>query len=92
MRDSYEGVEGLEHFSPDGVYDIFFKVKESEVLRKLFLLLVEKDINFLHELLEAVIWYPLTITVEKAYRWRLTRTAERGIPDFEEAIFQKIHS
>ena len=86
MTDSYAGVEGLEHFSPDGVYDVFFKVKESAVLRKLILLLVEKDINFLHELLEAVIWYPLTITVEKAYQWRLTRTAERGIPDFEEAM------
>ncbi|MED5353709.1 MAG: DUF6178 family protein [Nitrospinota bacterium] len=86
MTDSYDGVEGLEHFSPDGVYDVFFKVKESTALRKLFLLLVEKDINFFHELLEAVIWYPLTITVEKAYQWRLTRTAERGIPDFEEAI------
>ena len=86
MTDSYEGVEGLEHFSPDGVYDVFFKGKESAVLRKLLLLLVEKDINFLHTLLEGVIWYPLTITVEKAYQWRLTRTAERGIPDFEEAM------
>ena len=86
MTDSYEGVEGLEHFSPDGVYDVFFKGKESAVLRKALLLLAEKDINFLHVLLEAVIWYPLTITVEKAYQWRLTRTAERGIPDFEEAM------
>jgi len=86
MTDSYEGVEGLEHFSPDGVYDVFFKIKESVVLRKLLLLLAEKDINFFHEILEAVIWYPLTVTVEKAYQWRLVRTTERGIPEFEEAI------
>nr|MBC8282608.1 hypothetical protein [Nitrospinota bacterium] len=86
MTDSYEGVEGLEHFTPDGVYDVFFKVKESAALRKLFILLAEKDINFLHELLEGVIWYPMTLTVERAYQWRLVRTAERGIPDFEEAI------
>ena len=86
MTDSYEGVEGLEHFSPDGVYDVFFKTKESKPLRKLILLLAEKDIALLHEILEAVIWYPLTITVEKAYQWRLTRTSERGIPEFEEAI------
>ena len=86
MTDSYEGVEGLEHFSPDGVYDVFFKTKESKPLRKLILLLAEKDIAFLHEILEAVIWYPLTITVEKAYQWRLTRTSERGIPEFEEAM------
>jgi len=86
MTDSYEGVEGLEHYSPDGVYDVFFKVKESKVIRKLLLLLADKDITFLYELLEAVIWFPTTITLEKAYQWRLTRTSERGIPEFEEAM------
>ena len=86
MTDSYEGVEGLEHYSPDGVYDVFFKVKESKVIRKNILLLADKDIAFLHELLEAVIWFPTTITLEKAYQWRLTRTSERGIPEFEEAM------
>ena len=34
MTDSYEGVEGLEHYSPDGVYDIFFKVKETKILQE----------------------------------------------------------
>jgi hypothetical protein len=86
MTDSYEGIEGLEHYSPDGVYDIFFKVKETKVLQKLFHLLAERDISILHSLFEAVIWYPLTITVEKSYQWRLNRTAAKGIPDFEEAI------
>ena len=28
----------------------------------------------------------MTITVEKSYQWRLSRTAEKGIPDLEEAI------
>ena len=46
MTDSYEGVEGLEHYSPDGVYDIFFKVKETKVLQKLFHLLAERDISY----------------------------------------------
>jgi hypothetical protein len=86
MTDSYEGVEGLEHFSPDGVYDIFFKVESSKEIRKLLLLLQEKDQKLFYNLLEAVIWYPVTITVEKAYQWRVNRTGERGIPEFKEAM------
>ncbi|KMP11396.1 hypothetical protein UR09_02090 [Candidatus Nitromaritima sp. SCGC AAA799-A02] len=86
MTDSYQGVEGLPHFSPDGVYDIFFKIKEYTALKKLLLLLRSENKALYDSLLEAVIWYPVTQTVEKAYRWRLTRTAERGIPDFEEAL------
>ncbi len=86
MTDSYEGAEGLEHFSPDGVYDIFFKVENSKEIRKLLLLLYEKNQKLLYNLLEAVIWYPVTITVEKAYQWRVNRTAERGIPEFREAM------
>ncbi len=86
MTDSYEGVEGLEHFSPDGVYDIFFKVENSKEIRKLVLLLYEKDQRLLYDLLEAVIWYPFTLTVERAYQWRVNRTGERGIPEFQEAM------
>ena len=86
MTDSYEGVEGLEHFTPDGVYDIFFKVEKSKEIKKLLLLLHEKDQNLLYSLLEAVIWYPVTPTVEKAYQWRVSRTAERGIPEFQESM------
>ncbi len=86
MTDSYEGVEELEHFTPDGVYDIFFKVDNSKEIRKLLLLLHEKDQNLLYNLLEAVIWYPVTLTVERAYQWRVNRTAERGIPEFQEAM------
>lgn len=86
QTDSYEGVEGLEHFSPDGIYDIFFKVEKSKEIKKLFLLLAEKDKNFFYNLLEAVIWYPVTPTVEKAYQLKTSRTAERGIPEFQEAI------
>ena len=86
MTDTYEGVEGLEHFTPDGVYDIFFKVENSKEIRKLLLLLYEKDQKLLYSLLEAVIWFPVTITVEKAYQWRVRRTAERGIPEFQEAM------
>ncbi len=86
MTDSYEGVEGLEHFTPDGVYDIFFKVENSKEIRKLLLLLYEKDQSLFYNLLEAVIWYPVTLTVEKAYQWKVNRTAERGIPEFQEAM------
>ena len=86
MTDSYEGVEGLEHFTPDGVYDIFFKVESSKEIRKLLLLLAEKDSNVLHNLLEAVIWYPVTPTLEKAYQGRVVRTGARGIPEFQEAM------
>ncbi len=86
MTDSYEGVEGLEHFTPDGVYDIFFKVENSKEIRKLLLLLHEKDQKLFYNLLEAVIWYPVTLTVEQAYNWRVNRTAERGIPEFQDAV------
>jgi hypothetical protein len=86
MTDTYEGVEGLEHFTPDGVYDIFFKVENSKEIRKLLLLLHEKDQNLLYNLLESVIWYPVSITLERAYQWRVNRTGERGIPEFQEAV------
>ncbi len=86
MTDSYEGVEKLEHFTPDGVYDIFFKVENSKEIRKLLLLLHEKDQSLFYNLLEAVIWYPVTLTVEKAYNWRVNRIAERGIPEFQDAV------
>ena len=86
MTGLYEGVEGLEHFDLDGVYDIFFKVDNGKEIRKLLLLLYEKDQSLLYSLLEAVIWYPVTPTVEKAYRWRMNRTTKRGIPDFQEAM------
>ena len=86
MTDSYDGVEGLEHFTLDGVYDIFFKIENSKEIKKLLLLLAEKDQNLLYNLFEAVIWYPVTLTVEKAYQWRIVRTGERGIPEFQEAM------
>ena len=86
MTDAYEGVEGLEHFSPDGVYDIYFKVESNKEIRKLLLLLYEKDQTLFYNLLEAVIWYPITPTLEKAYQWRMVRTGERGIPEFQEAM------
>jgi len=86
MTDSYEGVEGMPHLNLDGVYDIYFKTEEHAALKRLIALLRSEDQGLCESLLEAVIWYPVTQTVEKAYRWRLTRTAERGIPDFEEAI------
>lgn len=86
MTDTYEGVDGLEHFTPDGVYDIFFKVESGKEIRKLLLLLHEKDQKLLYNLLEAVIWYPVTITLERAYQWRVNRTGERGIPEFKEAM------
>ena len=86
MTDSYEGIEGLEHFSPDGVYDIFFKVQNSKEIRKILLLLAEKDQSFFYDLLEAVIWFQVTPTLEKAYQWRLSRISERGIPEFQEAV------
>lgn len=86
MTDTPENVEGMEHFSPDGVYDIYFKVSEPAPIRKLLLLLRSEDESLFFSLMEAVIWYPLTPTVENAYRWRLVRTSECGIPEFDEAF------
>jgi len=70
----------------DGVYDVFFKTKEPGALRRLITLLRSEDPSLYTSILEAVIWYPVTQTIETAYRWRLIRTAERGIPDFKEAM------
>jgi hypothetical protein len=86
MTDSYEGTEGLPHYSPDGVYDIFFTTQNYEPVKKLLTLLVAAHPSVFNSLMEAVIWYPLTPTVEKAYQWRNSRISERGIPDMEEAL------
>lgn len=86
MTDSYGGTEGLEHFTLDGVYDIFFKIQETGPIRKLLLLLYTNFPAVFNSLMEAVIWYPLTETVEKAYHWRMTRISDRGFPEFEEAL------
>ena len=34
MTDSYEGTEGLPHYSPDGVYDIYFTTQNYEPVKK----------------------------------------------------------
>jgi len=86
MTDSYDGVEGLQNFSPDGIYDIFFKVPDvAPVLSKFLKILYESYPDEFFNLMEAVIWFPVSPTVERAYHWRLARTSERGIPEFEEA-------
>ena len=86
MTDSYENTENLVHYTPDGVFDIYFLIGEHAVLKKLLMLLHANDPPLFNSLMEAVIWYPRTPTLENAYRWRLTRTAERGIPEFTEAV------
>ncbi|QPJ64748.1 MAG: hypothetical protein G3M78_04820 [Candidatus Nitrohelix vancouverensis] len=86
MTDSYEGVEGLDHFSPDGVYDIFFKTEDYSAIKKAILRLREAEEGVYFSLMEAVIWYPVTQTVERAYHWRQVRSSAHGIPEFEEAI------
>jgi hypothetical protein len=86
MTDSYEDTEGLPHYTPDGVYDVYFTTQNYEPVKKLLTLLVAAHPSVFYSLLEAVIWYPLTPTVEKAYQWRNSRISERGIPDMEEAL------
>jgi uncharacterized protein DUF6178 len=86
MTDSYADTEGLEHFSPDGIYDIFFKVQETGPIRKLLLLLWSNFPKVFNSLMEAIIWYPLTETVEKAYHWRMSRISDKGFPEIEEAL------
>lgn len=87
LTDDYENIEGLPHFSVDGVYDIFVKVTEAELILKKHLgTLHQRNPKVYISLMEAVIWDILTQVVESAYRWKLARTSERGIPEFEEAI------
>ena len=87
MTDQYTGVEGLEHFTLDGVFDIFLKVADAAALLKnLFKLLYTEDQKVYHALMEAVIWYEITPTVETAYRWQRSRVEEKGIVSYDEAI------
>jgi uncharacterized protein DUF6178 len=86
MTDSYKGTEELEHFTLDGVYDIFFKIQETGPIRKLLSLLYVNFPAVFNSLMEAIIWYPLTETVERAYHWRMSRISDRGFPEIEEAL------
>ncbi|MCH8932288.1 MAG: hypothetical protein IH923_04385, partial [Nitrospinae bacterium] len=87
MTDQYDGVEDLEHFTLDGVFDIFVKVPDAApLLKNLFKLLYADHQKVFFALMEAVIWYPITPTVEVAYRWWRSRVEEKGIVGYEEAI------
>ena len=87
MTDQYDGVEDLEHFTLDGVFDIFVKVPDAALLLKnLFKLLYADHQKVFFALMEAVIWYPITPTVEVAYRWWRSRVEEKGIVGYEEAM------
>jgi len=84
--EDHEGVEGLLHFSLDGVHEIFLKVPEAEpILKKLFKVLFSEYQKLYFALMEGVISYMVTPTVETSYRWLLSRNEEKGIPSFEEA-------
>ncbi len=87
MTDQYDGVEGLEHFTLDGVFDIFLKVADAApLLKNLFKLIYAEDQKAFYALMEAVIWYQVTPTVESAYRWQRSRVEAKGIVSYEEAI------
>ena len=87
MTDQYDGVEELEHFTLDGVFDIFAKVPDAApLLKNLFKLLYVEDQKVFYALMEAVIWYAVTPTVETAYRWWHSRVEEKGILSYDEAI------
>jgi hypothetical protein len=87
MTDQYDGVEGLGHFTLDGVYDIFLKVEDAApLLKNLLKLLYSEDQKVFYALMEAVIWYPVTPTVETAYRWWHSRVEEKGILSYDEAM------
>ncbi len=79
--------EKQSHFSPDGVHQIFFKVEDVEpILKKVFKILFSETPKLFFALMDAVIWYQVTPTVETAYRWLLSRTEEKGIPSYDEAM------
>ncbi len=85
--DQYEGVGEAPPWTPDGVYDLFFINDDSSGLfKRIFIELYNSNAQLFRALMEGVLWYPITPTVEKAYQWRLSRTADRGLPDFEEAF------
>ena len=79
-------LEDLPSFSPDGVHHIYLKVKEYDPVKNLIMHLRAHDAELFAALMDAVIWYPISQTMEHALRWRMTRTSERGIPEFEEAL------
>jgi len=87
MTDSYAGVAGLKHYSPDGVYDFFFfDSKAFEPLKSILKLLRDQYPESFFTIMEASIWYQKEPTEETAYRWRTSRTSFRGIPEINEAL------
>ncbi|CAI2717338.1 DUF6178 family protein [Nitrospina watsonii] len=87
MTDQYENVEDLPHYTPDGVYDIFFKDAEAQKpFSRIFKMLYSENQKLFYSLMEGVIWYATMPTVEMAYRWYLSRNEERGLLPFEEAF------
>lgn len=87
MTDQYEGVEELEHFTMDGVIDIYLKVPDAaDLLKHLFKLLYVEHQKVFYALMEAVIWYEVTPTVETSYRWWRSRMEEKGMVSYEEAL------
>ena len=85
--DQYEGVEELEHFTLDGVIDIYLKVPDAaDLLKHLFKLLYVEHQKVFYALMEAVIWYEVTPTVETSYRWWRSRMEEKGMVSYEEAL------
>ncbi len=87
MTDSYAGIAGLKHYSPDEVYDFFFlDPKAFEPLKFILKLLRDQYPESFFIIMEASIWYQKEPTEETAYRWRTSRTSVRGIPELEEAL------
>lgn len=84
--DNNDELEELHHFSLDGTYEIYFKVKNYDAVKNLLRLLRGEDESLYFSLMEAVVWYSVTPTVESSYRWRATRLGEHGIPEFTEAM------
>ena len=71
----------------NGVFDIFLKVEDAApLLKNLFKLLYVEDQKVFYALMEAVIWYEPTPTVETAYRWQRSRVEEKGVLPYDEAI------
>ncbi|MFQ5482709.1 MAG: DUF6178 family protein [Nitrospinaceae bacterium] len=82
-----EGVGDQAPWTPDGVYKLYFMVPEAEpILKRVFMKMVADDPKLFFVLMEGVIWELVTPAVERAYQWRLVRTGEKGIPDFQEAF------
>ncbi|MEW6536325.1 MAG: DUF6178 family protein [Candidatus Auribacterota bacterium] len=86
-NDDYgESIEGLPTYTLDGVYFIFFRMKEAEAAMDIMLrTLISYNNRLFCNIMEAIIWGEQTEMLFDAFEKTQWRLEEKGIPDYDDA-------